>query len=280
MAWLGHVLCPVLFCVDRRDDGAIAVPYLFFCRTAFGFMMRAMANSSLIQHILDLLFPRVCVGCSGLVDSEFRCLCWDCFTQIKPVAPPFCALCGDPAHGEVDGAFLCAGCRSRKPHFDCARSAVHYTGLAKDMILDFKYRAAVWLAADFGRMLAACAQTHYHTERIDAVACVPLHSSRERRRTYNQSRLLARELSAQLGVDFGEYLVRQKQSVSQTHLTAAAREANVKGSFVVREHSDPAGKSILLVDDVMTTGATVNECARVLKVAGADEVLVLTAARG
>lgn len=237
-------------------------------------------NSVLIASLLDMVFPRSCSGCHGRVDDGWGYLCWDCLAAINIICPPFCLLCGNPISGETVTAYLCASCSREKPFFDCARSAAHYGGLIKDMILDFKYRGAVWLGPDLGRLMLACLRANFRLENIDCLAYVPLHGTRERQRTYNQSFLLAKELAAPTGLKTGNFLRRTRATTSQTHLTAAAREANVMDKFAVKAADDVAGRSILLVDDVMTTGATVNECARVLKEAGAREVLVLTAARG
>lgn len=232
------------------------------------------------NSLLDLVFPRACAGCHGRAGDEFLYLCWNCLTAIRFVKPPYCLLCGDPAYGELPNAYFCPACRKRKHYFDCARSAAVYTGLIKEMILDFKYRGAVWLSPDLGQLMLACLRTHFSAPDIDCVTYVPLHKTRERERTYNQSFLLAREVADRLNRKMSDYLERAQATVSQTHLTASEREANVRNKFAIKKRSALKGQCVLLVDDVMTTGATVNECARVLKQSGAREVLVLTAARG
>ncbi len=237
-------------------------------------------NFPLAKSLLDLVFPRSCAGCHGRAGDEFRYLCWNCLTAIRLVTPPYCLLCGDPAHGELPNAYFCPACRKRKPFFDCARSAAVYTGLLKEMILDFKYRGAIWLSPDLGQLMLACLRTHFSAPDIDCVTYVPLHKTRERERTYNQSFLLAKEIAGQLNRKASDYLERVQAATSQTHLTSAERADNVKNKFAVKKRRDLKGQRVLLVDDVMTTGATVNECARVLKKHGAREVLVLTAARG
>lgn len=237
-------------------------------------------NLPLAKSLLDLVFPRSCAGCHGRAGDEFRYLCWNCLTAIRLVTPPYCLLCGDPAYGELPNAYFCPACRKRKPFFDCARSAAVYTGLLKEMILDFKYRGAIWLSPDLGQLMLACLRTHFSAPDIDCVTYVPLHKTRERERTYNQSFLLAKEIAVGLNRKASDYLARVQAATSQTHLTSAERADNVKNKFTVKKRCDLKGQRVLLVDDVMTTGATVNECARVLKNAGAREVLVLTAARG
>lgn len=237
-------------------------------------------NSILVKSLLDLAFPRSCAGCNGQAGNEFRYLCWNCLTTIKLVQSPYCLLCGDPIYGALESEYICSACRKRKPFFDCARSAAVYTGLIKEMILDFKYRGVVWLGPDLGQLMFACLRTHFRAPNIDCVTYVPLHRTRERQRTYNQSFLLAKELAGRLGRKVDDCLARIQPTESQTHLTSAERADNVRNKFAINWRCKPEGRCVLLVDDVMTTGATVNECARILKKNGAQEVLVLTVARG
>jgi len=237
-------------------------------------------NSLPLKALLDLIFPRACAGCGENAGGEFQYLCWNCLTTIKLVTPPYCLLCGDPVYGELSNSYVCSKCVRRKPHFDCARSAALYNGLTKEMMLDFKYRGAVWLGPDLGQLMEACLRANFHPEHIDRLAYVPLHRAKEKQRTYNQAFLLASEIAARTGIKTADCLARVEATGSQTHLTSAARADNVRNKFAIKGSCRVEGQRILLVDDVMTTGATVNECARVLKEAGAREVLVLTAARG
>ncbi|MDD5483613.1 MAG: ComF family protein [Kiritimatiellae bacterium] len=237
-------------------------------------------HSVLTRVLFDIMFPRACAGCRGRPGGEFLYLCWDCLAQIKFIKFPYCLLCGNPASGILPRQYLCADCRKRRPFFDCARSAALYDGLMKEMMLDFKYRRAVWLGPDLGQLMCACLRAHFQVPEIDIIVPVPLHKSRARERTYNQSFLLAGEIARRLGKRPVEGLRRLTATKSQTHLTSAERAANVRGKFAINRLCAVQNRRVLLIDDVMTTGATVNECARVLKEAGAQEVLVLTAARG
>ena len=231
--------------------------------------------------LLDLIFPRVCAGCGGRVGDAAGHLCWDCQAQLPFVRQPYCLHCGDPVEGRVDEAFTCHSCDELQPAFDYARSVVRYRGPVQRMIQDFKYNAAHWLAPDLVRLLAAGLQTAPEFGDFAGICCVPLHRVKQRTRGYNQAALLARGLAKTLGKPFlRNALVRHRQTGTQTHLTAHERIANVHGAFGVRQPAAIQGQSLLLVDDVMTTGATTAECARVLKEAGAARVLVLTVARG
>jgi len=214
--------------------------------------------------------------------EEEGSLCWDCQADIQVVQLPFCERCGDPVAGAVTGLFECAWCRKTHPHFDWARSAVRYEGVAKACLRRFKYNSGIWLLDDLTRWLWALWQAcPASVQTATVMTCVPLHPRRERERGYNQSEFLGKRLAARMGIPFQPRLLWRKRSTdTQTHLTAAQRAHNVKGAFTVPWPSRVRGARIVLVDDVMTTGATVNECARALKAAHADSVMVLTVARG
>ncbi len=233
------------------------------------------------RDLLDLVFPRVCAGCGGRVGDATGHLCWDCQSQLPFVRQPYCLHCGDPVEGRVDEAFTCHWCDELNPAFDYARSVVRYRGSVQRMIQAIKYHAAHHLTPDMVRLLMAGLDTAPEFGPLDALCCVPLHRVRQRERGYNQSALLAHGLAQKLGKPFlKRALVRHRQTGTQTHLSARERVANVHGAFAVRRNAAVAGLNVLLLDDVMTTGATVSEVARVLKVAGAVKVCVLTIARG
>jgi len=216
------------------------------------------------------------------MQEEAGSLCWDCRATVKVVQLPFCERCGDPVAGAVTGLFECAGCRKINPSFDWARSAVRYEDVAKACLRRFKYNEGMWLLDDLADWLWALWQAcPPSVQTANVVTCVPLHPKRERERGYNQAALLGRCLATHIGIPFQERLLwRTRATPTQTHLTVAQRAHNVKGVFTVPWPGRVRGARVLLVDDVMTTGATVNECARALKAAHADSVMVLTVARG
>lgn len=234
-----------------------------------------------VSTLLDLVFPRVCVNCGGRVEEGSLHVCWDCAASFTLVKEPHCSLCGDPVDGRVENLFRCSFCRRNPPHFDLARSALRYIGDLRDTLHAFKYSRKSCLSGDFVRWLAACHRMHYSGIDMDAITCVPLHGRRQRDRTYNQAGLLARDLARELSVPvFTRCLKRVRPTESQISLNAAQRRANVRGAFSVEDAEWVEGRRLLVVDDIMTTGATVNECSRVLKRAGAASVYVLTVARG
>lgn len=235
----------------------------------------------LSARLLDLLYPRTCTGCGGDLEADAHHVCWDCRASLRTIGPPQCALCGNPVEGRIDHAYICYHCTQLQPAFDCARSALRFEGVAAELIHAFKYREALWLQDDLVELLEVCVHVHFSSGDFDALACVPLHHVRQRERGYNQARLLADGLARRLGKPvWPRVLKRVRPTGTQTHLTARDRVTNVKGAFGVRRAERVRGKRILLVDDVMTTGATTSECARALKQAGAAVVSVVTLARG
>lgn len=234
-----------------------------------------------LADILDVVYPRSCVNCGRTDPGAQRFLCWDCQADILPVTQPYCSLCGDPVSGRIDHEYICHFCSMVQPAFTRARSFAHYTGPIAEMLKALKYRQATWLAVDLANMLTSLVQRHFAADDIDAVVPVPLHHTRRRQREYNQSALLAKELGRMIKVPcMNRILFRYRKTPSQTNLTARQRIGNVKESFRYRKGSWLEGRRILLVDDVMTTGATVNECAKTLRVGGASAVYVATVARG
>ncbi len=230
---------------------------------------------------LDVCYPRRCEGCGRPAEPDGGHLCWTCLAGAHYIADPICARCGDPVDGQVEHAFECGWCRRTQPAFDRARSALRFRGEVREAIHRFKYNRATHLSADLGLLLAGCVRAHFAGERFDSIACVPLHPVKARARSYNQSRLLAAEVCRQLGLPVAHrVLERQRFTRTQTRLDAEERKQNVRGAFRAAMPEWIDGRRWLLVDDVMTTGATVDECARVLKAAGAVSVSVVTLARG
>jgi competence protein ComFC len=231
--------------------------------------------------MLDFLYPRNCVRCGTPSPDALPHLCWDCLSDTPKVEAPFCVCCGDPVAGDIQHDYTCFACSRETPAFTFARSAVRYEGAIGEALRELKYNAAVWIARDLSALLLACVRAEYSEIKFDHVSAVPLHPARRRERGFNQSALLAAALARRMRLPFKEKTVRRiRSTTSQTGLTAPQRAANVCGAFRTGVFSSPKGKQILLVDDVMTTGATVNACAGALKRGGAATVHVVTVARG
>ena len=227
------------------------------------------------ERTLDLVFPRRCVGCG--VFGAF--LCPACLSATPRAQPPRCPSCWMPETGRPAGdADLCERCRVRRPALKAARCPFVYAGAAREAVHALKYDGLSAIAASMAEAMAwALAEWR---PPVTALVPVPLAGRRRRSRGYNQSELLARELSRLCGLPVnGALLVRRKATTPQA-LAAdeAARRANVEGVFAVRPKAEPAG-ALLLVDDVMTSGATLDACARALVAAGLGPVYALTFAR-
>jgi ComF family protein len=241
-------------------------------------MLREFA-AQLGTYVLDVLFPQACMLCGEAVNTHGAGLCADCYGRIEKITGPVCTCCGAVFNSPHGGDHLCGDCIVRRVHYDCVRSAGVYAGELRRAIQQFKFKRRSMLAgplADF----AACSCEPIGQHR-DYAACVPvpLHPKRLRYRGYNQALLLALHLGKKWKVPVErDYLQRTAWSVSQTSLRRSQRCKAVRGVFTCR-CSSYAGKRLLLIDDVFTSGATVNECARILKRYGAAAVDVLTVAR-
>ena len=228
-------------------------------------------------RLLDLLLPPRCAGCGAAV-AETGALCADCWGAIEFLAPPACQRCAYPFEYEVAGQNLCAACSARPPVFDRARAVLRYDAGSRNMLLAFKHADRMDLAPIFARWLVRAGGELL--AEADVVAPVPLHWTRLWARRYNQAALLGRAAAAEAKRPFlPDLLIRGKRTPPQKS-GRAARARNVAGAFSVRgrRRRDLEGRRVLLVDDVRTTGATLEGCARALKAAGATGVDVLTLA--
>ncbi len=220
--------------------------------------------------VLDLFFPPQCVGCGG--GGSF--LCSRCQSALPYLPPPLCAKCGK----SLSVGTICHDCENRLTEIDGIRSIFPFNGVVRQAILQFKYQNVKALAAPLAQLMGK--YLHTHPLPADTLVPVPLHPRRLRERGYNQSSLLARELGklASLPIVEGS-LIRLKNTPPQTRTNSAAeRLANVVGAFTCRDQR-LEGRRILLIDDVCTSGATLDACATALKAAGATSVWGLTLAR-
>ncbi|MGZ5438459.1 MAG: double zinc ribbon domain-containing protein [Candidatus Aminicenantales bacterium] len=228
-----------------------------------------------------LIFPSFCHICrEPLEEAGEKIVCGACLAKLAPRGGPICPRCGR-FHEGSGGDHLCARCAGQAPAFSAHRSCGVYGGTLRDVILIFKYRKYAPLSRPLARFADSCLgadQTLW--ENADLLVPVPLHPSRKRDRGFNQSLLLARDLGLRrgLGVLTGA-LVKTRNRPAQAGLRAADRERNVRSAYAVKHADKVQGRTIILVDDVTTTGATIRECARVLKEAGAKEVRAITLAQ-
>ena len=229
---------------------------------------------------LDLVFPPMCIACRTQV-AEPGALCGVCWQKIQFLDGPMCDCCGLPFEVDPGPETLCAACHARRPHFDKARAVMRYDEHSRGPILSLKHGDRLDLAPHFTRWLDRGGRALL--DETDVILPVPLHAARLWTRRYNQSAELARALS-RLAQKPAELLAltRSRPTPSQGAMRSAkARRRNMLGAFRVspRHKSAIAGRNVLLIDDVLTTGATVEACARALKRAGAAKVFVLALAR-
>ena len=226
---------------------------------------------------LDLLFPPFCPVCQARLGVGRRDpLCGTCWQGLERLAPPWCRRCGLAL--SIEG--LCGECRTRRRPFSYARAAVRYGPIAREALHAFKFGGRRALAVPLAELLAELGLGALPGAAPDLLVPVPLHARRERARGYNQSALLAKRLGQVWRVPVApDALGRATATAPQTDLSAAARRQNVRGAFVARRPELIVGRHVLLVDDILTTGATAGECARCLTRAGAAAVGVLTVAR-
>jgi len=242
---------------------------------------------TLIAGLLDLIYPPRCAGCQTFLWGEepgkdfrhlpFCCACLEGFVEIRS---PICPACGRPHASGAQNDRWCEDCLGKRPRYDSARAPYLYEGGIMTAIHAFKYEGKSHLANPLGTLLASFARTCFAPVTNFLVIPVPLHPKRLRERGFNQSLLLARRVAPSLGggLDFLS-LRRVRYTKPQTGLHSDERRRNVRRAFEVMDRQKVRGRTILLIDDVATTGSTLNECARVLKRAGARRVHALVLAR-
>jgi ComF family protein len=246
---------------------------------------------------LDALFPPRCLVCRRFSTPRAsikqqvaanKCFCEACQAGVKKVESPLCTACGVPFAGRQGADHLCRDCLEKPPQYGMARAAGIYADSLMQAIYRYKYGCKIELAKPLGCMLQAAFKNFWAPDAIDLVLPVPLNIRKQRQRGFNQSYLLVRDWSRpavyQNGqepgfkIDYG-LITRIRHTAAQTGLSRSERRRNVNGAFAVDSKKKLTNRRILLVDDVYTTGATVNECARVLLKQGAARVDVLTLAR-
>ena len=238
-----------------------------------------------MRALCDFILPPNCVACEASTSGESDpWVCPGCWASVEFVRPPVCAQCGTPFPAPVDaiGAanHRCGKCVLSAPHYDRARAVGLYKGTLRDVIHAMKYRPVFALVSPLAELLGAWFTVYWGDRVPDALVPVPLHRLRLRRREFDQAQALASELGRQVDVPvWSEGLVRHVSTPSQIGLSAVERRRNIRGAFRTGPRRSCEGKSLLLIDDVYTTGATALECARVLRRAGAARVDVYTVAR-
>jgi len=233
------------------------------------------------MHVaLDFVFPAECQYCGEFLgDARVLLFCRTCWEQIPVITEPTCSLCGDLLPEKLLN--LCKHCQSTPPSMDRVIAATYYESVVRTAIHQFKFCQKTGLGKPLGQLILSRLPANLDISAYQAIISVPLHPQRQRQRGYNQSTILAKEISKTLQIPLiRRNLRRIRQTDEQALLTdRKSRHVNIKGAFRLVDPSSVAGKAVIVVDDVVTTGATVSECARILKRAGAQSVIVLTIAR-
>ncbi len=229
--------------------------------------------------LLDLIFPPQCLICRSRVDAHGT-LCLECWKNVHFITEPYCGCCGLPFDFDLGNDAMCGECIQKRPDFSRARAAFKYDDSSSKLVTALKYNDQLHLASIYGKWLHKAGKELLAAS--DLIVPVPLHWKRFASRRYNQAALLAYALGKECGLQvLPDALKRIKPTQPQTGLTRNEREKNVRGAFAVnpKHFKHIKGKSILLVDDVLTTSATVDQCTRILMGQDAAAVSVLTLAR-
>jgi len=237
---------------------------------------------SFSEMALGFVYPNVCQICSEeRATSREGFVCSRCWQQVRFIRPPFCRRCGLPFSGEITESFECSNCRDMELEFTSARSAVTAGGVVLEVIHRYKYQRALWFEPFLADLLIREALPVLRQQQWDWIVPVPLHPAKKRQREFNQAERLAVHLSEATKIPINTGLLKRVTATqTQTKLTRDQRAENMRNAFTIDPPQRLSGNRILLFDDVFTTGATTNACAKVLRAAGAREVGVWTVARG
>ncbi len=242
---------------------------------------------NLFKSFIDIIYPPRCPICGDFLLNEKMAsedgstlLCRDCLADFEKVTSPVCSVCGMPFVSREGEDHVCEECLRKRPFYEAARAPYLYEGTIMEAIHQFKYGKKSFLADSLGPLLAQFAHSWLAKSNEYVTIPVPLHAKRLRERGFNQSLLLARHVSERLNTELDFLSLRRIRYTSpQTGLGKKERRKNVKRAFKVVTPEAVEGKTVLLVDDVFTTGNTLNECTRALKKSGCNKIFCLVLAR-
>jgi len=231
--------------------------------------------SDIGKAFLNIVFPPVCLNCHVRIDNADKFLCESCTLKIEPITEKICSRCGS-----LVSEAGCESCVEHRWYFTKARSLFPYEGVLKELIHELKYKEMANIGRFLGDKAVSYIREKHYPEECDVVTAIPLHPVRQRERGYNQAGLLAATIAKEMDWLYQAKLIERKRyTATQTSLSRNEREANIRQAFRVQKNIDVKQKKILLIDDVFTTGATVNAASQILKDAGAEAVYVLTIGR-
>ena len=232
-------------------------------------------QSTLFQFFL----PPQCPCCERLLEEDQQGFCSNCLSEIRWIEPPFCSICGIPFISKEVESHPCGACVTHRKYFTMARAWGAFEGSLQEAIHRWKYEGKTRLTPFFAEWMVKGLNRYWEPDSLDLLIPVPLYTQRLRERGFNQALLLVKELSRRTGIPYRKTILQKKKpTIPQVNLSGAEREKGLRGAFHIIRNEELLGKSVLLVDDVYTTGATVNECSKVLLRGRAERVDVLTLA--
>ena len=228
----------------------------------------------ILKTFIKIIYPNRCISCKKIIEDEGFCI--DCWKKLVFINSKRCKCCGKPLDTE---SFICGVCLDKKYYFDQNISVYNKT-IAR-AIFEFKFKDKTFLSKKFADLMKN--NINNFSYKIDYIVSVPMHLNRLRKRGYNQSFLLANDLANLTNIDFiKDLLIKTKNTSRQVGLNVKERKTNLKGSFSIKDKYKDIikNKNILIIDDVFTTGSTINECAKILKLEGkVNKVMSLTIAK-
>ncbi len=232
-----------------------------------------------LSAAFQFFLPSQCPCCGKFLDEGRQEFCSKCLSEIRWIGPPFCSICGTPfVSGEIE-SHPCGACLIHRKYFGIARALAAFEGSLQGAIHRWKYEGKTHLTPFFAEWMAEGLNRYWEPRSVDFLIPVPLHPQRLRERGFNQAVLLAEALSRRTGIPtLKTILSKKKPTLPQVNLSGAEREKGLRGVFQVADRKELPGKSVLLINDVYTTGATVNECSKGLVKGGVERVDVLNLA--
>jgi ComF family protein len=234
---------------------------------------------SFFNDISEFFFPRYCISCDGKLFSDEKALCDECFELLQGIYEPICKVCGAPLKKRIKDE-KCLLCPQSPINFDSARALFLFNGAAGDLIKSVKYSKRQDAAKLVGKMMASCLLSEFKNIKFDAIIPVPIHRYRMMTRGFNQAEVLSYIISKYSNIPvIDNILIRRTPTKKQSMLDYSDRAKNVRNAFRIVQPRYVRNMNILIVDDIITTGSTTNECAKEIKKAGAKSAYVLTFTR-
>ncbi len=238
--------------------------------------MTILIMYKIYKYITDYILPSRCASCAEIIYSN-EDFCSNCWKKLHFITKPYCVICGRPFNISILEGMKCGKCLQANHYYDLARSLIKFDEYSKKIIHNFKYKDKTSLAKTFTKLLYNQYQHELHG--IDYIIPVPMNRFKRLFRMYNPALILALEISKRIRTSVVPgMLIKTKWTKAQTYLSKNEREKNLAGSIIMNKKYQINGKRILLIDDVLTTGTTINKCAKILKAAGARYVVVMTIA--